>query len=123
MKSISRSFAADRAAARAAANPHKKEDLIHEKDFSEYQACIDFGINTNTLEKWIAYLIDHKYIVYKDGKMKAGKRTSDKMFSSRLLKWKKVFESDTSEQRIVSTKSANTYIPKDFSSSFNGYKN
>jgi len=97
--------------------------LVHEKDFSEYQACIDFGINTNTLEKWIAYLIDHKYIVYKDGKMKAGKRTKDKMFASRLLKWKKVFESDTSEQRIVSTKSANTYIPKDFSSSFNGYKN
>lgn len=95
--------------------------LAHGKDFSEYQACIDFGITTDLLGKWIAYIVNHKYVVYKDGKMKPGKKARDKMFISRLSEWKKAFNI-TEESLIGSPKSANTYIPKNFSNSFSGYK-
>lgn len=96
--------------------------LAYGKDFSENQACIDFGISTDTLEKWIAYIVDHKYIVYKDGTLKPGKRTRDNMFTSRFAGWKKNFGLDVVEQKIKASKRAETYIPKDFSSSFSGYK-
>lgn len=96
--------------------------LVHGNNFSEYQACNDFGITTDLLEKWIAYIVNHKYIVYKDGKIKPGKRTKDRMFSSRLTDWKRIFEMDMESEKITSSTKANTYIPKNFSDSFSGYK-
>ena len=96
--------------------------LAYGKYFSENQACIDFGITTDTLEKWIAYIVDHKYIVYKDGTIKPGKRTRDNMFTSRLSAWKKSFGLDVVEQKLIASRRANTYIPHNFSSSFSGYK-
>ena len=96
--------------------------LAYGKYFSENQACIDFGITTDTLEKWIAYIVDHKYIVYKDGTIKPGKRTRDNMFTSRLSDWKKNFGLDVVEQKLIASRRADTYIPHNFSSSFSGYK-
>lgn len=96
--------------------------MVHGNNFSEYQACNDFGITTDLLEKWIAYIVNHKYIVYKDGKIKPGKRTKDRMFSSRLTDWKRIFEMDMESEKITSSTKANTYIPKNFSDSFSGYK-
>lgn len=65
--------------------------LSHEKDFSEDHACLDFGITTDVLEKWIAYIVNHKYIIYKEGKIKPGKKTKDNIFVSRLMDWRKKF--------------------------------
>lgn len=92
------------------------------KNFSEYQACVDFGITTDLLEKWITYIVNHKYVVYKDGNMKPGQRTRDNMFASRLAEWKKTFGMNYETEKITSGKSADTYIPKNFSHAFSGYK-
>ena len=67
-------------------------------------------------------LVDHKYIVYKDGTIKPGKRTRDNMFTSRLSAWKKRFGLDVVEQKLIASRRADTYIPHNFSSSFSGYK-
>ena len=96
--------------------------IAYGKDFSEYQACIDFGITTDLLEKWIAYIVTHKYVLYKDGKMKPGKRTKDKIFASRLSEWKKLFGLEIETREIISSNSVDTYIPKNFSKSFSGYQ-
>ena len=96
--------------------------LAYGKDFSEHQACVDFGITADLLEKWISYIVNHKYVLYMDGKMKPGKRTKNKMFTSRLTEWKRTFEMDVQFKEIMPPNKADTYIPKNFSNSFSGYK-
>lgn len=94
--------------------------VINGKNFSIEQACLDFGITSDILLKRLQYIEQKGYIKIDNGVLFPSDETSRKLIKSRLKGWNVAETSLRNENKIPLIETS--YIPKDFSKSFSGYK-
>lgn len=90
------------------------------KNFSIEQACLDFGITPDMLLKRLQYIEQKGYIKFDNGVMIPSDEIAEKLIRRRLKGWNAAETSLRSENKIPLIETS--YIPKDFSKSFSGYK-
>lgn len=117
-------------------NSHKKQVLFDIEDnqynkfivycilngdsFSIEKACFDFGITPDMLEKRLEYIERKGYIKIENGVIAPSEETSSKIIRERIKGWDVAESSLYHEKKIPLIETS--YVPKDFSKSFSGYK-
>ena len=89
-------------------------------NFSLEQACEDFGITMDLLHQRLQYIEARGYICVTDGKILPTDETQQKLIKSRLKGWDKAEQALLAENKIPLIET--TYIPRNFSASFSGYR-
>lgn len=94
--------------------------ILHGSNFSFERACEDFGITQEILGKRLQYIEERGYIKIQNGKILPSTETETNMIKCRLKGWQKAEKELEDEHKIPLIQT--TYIPKNFSESFSGYK-
>ena len=88
--------------------------------FSFDKACQDFGISMDLLYKRLQYIEEKGYIKIKNGKILPTSLTEERLIKSRLRGWDRA-EQELIEEHKIPLKET-SYIPRNFSKSFSGYR-
>lgn len=94
--------------------------ILKGSNFSIEQACLDFGVTPDMLLKKMQYIEQKGYITIENGVILPSDETSSKLIKSRLKGWDVAENSLRIENKIPLVETS--YIPKNFASSFSGYK-
>ena len=94
--------------------------VLNGKNFSIERACLDFGITVDMLWKRLEYIERSGYIKIENGVITPSDETSLSLIKARLKGWSKAEETLRNENKIPLVETS--YIPKNFASSFSGYK-
>jgi len=88
--------------------------------FSLVKACDDFGISMDLLQQRLQYIESKGYIKIKDGKIIPLNEIETKLIKNRLKNWDNIEKDLVTENKIPLIETS--YIPRNFSQSFSGYK-
>lgn len=94
--------------------------VVNGNNFSFEQACEDFGMTPDILGNKLRYIEKKGYIKIENGKLLPTAETEANIIKSRLKGWKQAEKELEKENKISLIQT--TYIPKNFSESFSGYK-
>ena len=94
--------------------------ILNGKKFSIEKACLDFGITEEMLWERLNYIECKDYIKIENGVIVPSDETNVKLIKSRLKGWEAAETKLRMENKIPLIETS--YIPKDFSNSFSGYK-
>ena len=89
--------------------------------FDVLEACKDFGLTEKQLTELLDYLLEKNYLENLNGRFYPTEILKEHLYSSRVRKFKSVFNNLPQESKITETDC--TYIPKGFKEVFSGYKN
>ena len=89
--------------------------------FNVLEACKDFGLTEKQLTELLDYLLEKNYLETLNGRFYPTEILKEHLYSSRVKKFKSVFNNLPQESEISETDC--TYIPKGFKEVFSGYKN
>lgn len=90
------------------------------ENFSLTKACEDFGITMELLQQRLQYIETKGYIKISDGRVIPTNETKAKIIRKRLKGWDVAEKALLDEKKIPLVET--TYIPKNFSQSFAGYR-
>lgn len=94
--------------------------LTKQKEFSVYEACMDFGLTEKQINEILTYMLSQNYLKFENGNYFATETLKKKIYSARINMFKSQFE-NSSKNKIKQTDV--DYIPKNFKDKFSGYKN
>lgn len=94
--------------------------VLNGNNFSIEKACEDFGITVELLQKRLQYISEKNYVKIKEGKIMPTSEVDAKLIKKRLKGWEKA-EKDLMQQNKIPLVET-SYIPKNFSKEFSGYR-
>ena len=94
--------------------------LAKQRNFSVYEACVDFGLTEKQINEILSYMLSKDYLKFENGNYFATETMKKKIYSTRINMFKTQFE-NSSKNKIKRTDI--DYIPKNFKDKFSGYKN
>jgi len=94
--------------------------ILNGTHFSFEKACVDFGITMDLLQHRLQYIAEKGYVQISDGKILPTDETNAKLIKKRLKGWDAAEQSLQRECKIPLIET--TYVPREFSKSFSGYR-